>query len=86
VGFILGCVGIHRATFCGSFAARNVFGEADEDYRKYYNYFSNRGHFMLPSSLGQIIGKPLLFSMANTWAKFYQVDNLRTHEGGEMEF
>jgi gamma-glutamylputrescine oxidase len=86
VRFILGCVGIPWATFCGSFAARVVLGEADEDYRKYYNYFSNRRTFALPSSLGRIIGKPLLFSMANSWAKFYQVDKLRAHEGGEMEF
>ena len=61
VRFILGCVGIPWATFCGSFAARNVLGEADEDYRKYFNYFSNQRHFALPSGLGKVIGKPLLF-------------------------
>jgi hypothetical protein len=60
-----------------------VLGEADEDYRKYYNYFSNRRNSALPSSLGRIIGKPLLFSMANTWAKFYQVGKPRPHEGGD---
>ena len=81
VRFILGCVGIPWATFCGSFAARNVLGEADEDYRKYFNYFSNQRHFALPSSLGKVIGKPLLFSLANSWAKFYQVDTLRAHRG-----
>ena len=86
VRFILGCVGIPWATFCGSFAARQVLGEADEDYRKYYNYFSNRRKFALPASLGKIIGKPLLFSMVNTWAKYYQVDELRTPEGAEAEF
>ena len=57
IRFILGCVGIPWATFCGSFAARNVLGEADEDYKKYFNYFSNRRHFALPSSLGKVIGK-----------------------------
>ncbi len=61
--FILGCVGIPWATFCGSFAARNVLGEADEDYKKYFNYFSNQRHFALPSGLGKVIGKPLLFSL-----------------------
>jgi hypothetical protein len=63
-----------------------VLGEADEDYKRYYNYFSNHRRFALPGSLGRIIGKPLLFSMANSWAKFYQVDKLRAHDGGEMEF
>ena len=74
------------ATFCGSFAARNVLGEADEDYRKYFNYFSNKRYFALPSSLGKVIGKPMLFSLANSWAKFYQVDKLRTHSETEKEF
>ena len=45
VRFILGCVGIPWATFCGSFAARMVLGEADDDYRKFFNYFSNNRHF-----------------------------------------
>lgn len=83
--FVVGCVGIPWATFCGSFAARNVLGEADEDYEKYFNYFSSQRHFSLPSSLGNVIGKPMLFSLANSWAKFYQVDTLRAHEG-EKEF
>jgi len=85
VRFILGCVGIPWATFCGSFAARSVLGEADEDYKKYFNYFSNRRYFSLPSSLGKVIGKPMLFSMANSWAKFYQVDTLRA-PAAEREF
>jgi len=84
--FILGCVGIPWATFCGSFAARNVLGEADEDYRKYFNYFSNQRAFGLPSSLGKLVGKPLLFSMANSWAKFYQVDTLRAPAEAQKEF
>jgi gamma-glutamylputrescine oxidase len=86
VRFILGCVGIPWATFCGSFTARNVLGEADEDYRKYFNYFSSRRHFALPSGLGKVIGKPLLYSLSNTWAKFYQVDTLRSYEETEKEF
>lgn len=86
IRFILGCVGIPWATFCGSFAARNVLGEADEDYKKYFNYFSNQRRFTLPSGLGKVIGKPLLFSLANSWAKFRQVDTLREHEQAEKEF
>ena len=86
VRFILGCVGIPWATFCGSFAARNVLGEADEDYKKYFNYFSNKRSFALPSGLGKVIGKPMLFSLANSWAKFYQVDKLRALNEAEKEF
>ena len=53
------------------------------DYQKYFNYFSNERKFSLPSSLGKIIGKPVLFSLTNSWAKFYQVDKLR--EAGQLE-
>ena len=81
--FIFGAVGIPWAAFTGSFTARNILGVADEDYQKYFNYFSNQRHFSLPSSLGKVIGKPLLFSLTNSWAKFYQVDKLR--DPGELE-
>jgi gamma-glutamylputrescine oxidase len=84
--FIFGCVGIPWATFTGSFAARNVLGEAEEDYKKYFNYFSNERYFWLPSKLGKVIGKPLLFSLSNSWAKFRQVDELRTAAGAQKEF
>jgi len=83
--FIFGCVGIPWAAFTGTFAARNVLGEAEAEYDKYFNYFSNERNFWLPSSLGKIIGKPLLFSLSNSWAKFRQVDQLRDR-GAEKEF
>jgi gamma-glutamylputrescine oxidase len=81
--FILGVVGLPWASFAGSFAARNVLGIADADYKKYYQYFSNRRHFVLPAGLGNLIGKPLLFSLTNGWAKFYQVDKHR--KPGQMK-
>ena len=86
VRFILGCVGIPWATFCGSFAARMVLGEADDDYRKFANYFSNHRHFPLPIGLGKAIGKPILFSLSNAWAKFRQVDKPRTSDATVKEF
>jgi len=83
--FIFGCVGIPWAAFTGTFAARNILGEAEADYDKYFNYFSNERDFWLPSRLGKVIGKPLLFSLSNSWAKFKQVDKLR-ERGAEKEF
>ena len=82
----LGIVGLPWATFAGSFAARNILGDADEDYAKYYPYFSNRRHFPLPSGLARIVGKPALFSLANSWAKFYQVDTHRKPVAMKDEF
>lgn len=84
--FILGIVGLPWAAFSGSFAARNILGEAAEDYEKYYPYFSNRRHFALPSGLGKIIGKPALFSLTNSWAKFWQVDAKRKPVSMKDEF
>lgn len=72
--FILGVVGLPWASFCGSFAARNVLGTATDDDHRYYRYFSERRHFALPASWGRILGKPLLFALNNGWAKYYQVD------------
>jgi hypothetical protein len=58
----MGIVGLPWAAFSGSFAARNALSEDDEDYKKYYPYFSNRRHFGLPSGSASVIGKPALFS------------------------
>jgi gamma-glutamylputrescine oxidase len=84
--FILGIVGLPWAAFAGSFAARNILGDGDDDYKKYYPYFSNRRHFVLPSGLAGIIGKPALFSLSNSWAKFYQVDQHRRPAAMTDEF
>jgi gamma-glutamylputrescine oxidase len=84
--FIFGCVGLPWACFTGSFAARNILGVAGDDYQKYYNYFSNRRYFFLPAWLGNVIGKPILFSITNGWAKFYQVDKKRKPEEMKGEF
>jgi gamma-glutamylputrescine oxidase len=74
VHFILGAVGLPWAAFCGSFAARNVLGTAARDDLRYYRYFSNRRHFFLPTGLEKLVGKPILFSLNNAWAKYRQVD------------
>ncbi|HRI20804.1 MAG TPA: FAD-binding oxidoreductase, partial [Panacibacter sp.] len=84
--FILGIAGLPWASFSGSFAARNILNAADEDSKKYYRYFSNRRHFFLPGSLGRVIGKPMLFSINNSWAKFYQVDKKQKQDHAENEF
>jgi len=40
-------------------------------------YLLEPPHFALLSGLARIIGKPAFFSLANGWAKFYQVDTRR---------
>jgi hypothetical protein len=62
---------------CFALPLETSWESRDEDYEKYYHYFSNRRHFTLPAALGRLIGKPMLFSLTNAWAKFYQVDSHR---------
>jgi len=59
-------VGLPWAAFAGSFAARNVLSQADEDYKKYYPYFSNRRHFSLPFGLANIAREPAHDSLKAT--------------------
>jgi hypothetical protein len=77
---------VPSASFAGSFAARNILGNADADYKKYYFYFSNRRHFTLPAGLARLISKPILFSLTNASAKFYQVDSHRRTAEMKGEF
>jgi gamma-glutamylputrescine oxidase len=74
VHYAFGIVGLPWASFCGDFLGRVLLGEAHSDEMKYFSYFSDRRYFFLPSSLQKIIGKPLLFSFNNAWAKYEQVD------------
>lgn len=72
--WVLGCVGLPWAAFCGDFAARAVLGLATTDEQRYYRYFSPRRPFLLPLWVERVLGKALVFSINNGWAKYYQVD------------
>lgn len=75
IHFVLGCVGLPWATFCGDFAARNVLDNKELDNEKYYRYFSPDRKFLLPLWLEQILGKRLVFTVNNAWAKYRQKDS-----------
>lgn len=72
--FVLGCVGLPWATFCGHFAARHAFDTRLWDDHHYYQYFMADRSFFVPLWLEKIIGKQLVFSINNGWAKYYQKD------------
>ncbi len=80
IHFVLGCVGLPWATFCGDFAARNVLDNKELDNEKYYRYFSPDRKFLLPLWLEQILGKRLVFTINNAWAKYRQKDS-SFHQG-----
>lgn len=72
VHFVLGCVGLPWATFCGDFAARNVLDDKELDNEKFYRYFSPKRPFFLPLWLEGLLGKRVVFTVNNAWAKYRQ--------------
>lgn len=49
--------------------------EKECDEHRYYRYFSVDRGFVLPLNLQFVVGKQILFSINNAWAKYYQRDN-----------
>ena len=72
--FVLGCVGLPWATFCGEFVARHSVETKKQNDHHYYDYFRADRNFFLPLWMETFIGKQLVFSINNGWAKYYQTD------------
>lgn len=77
VQWVLGCVGLPWAAFCGDFVARQAAGTGAADAERYYRYFEAARPFLVPTWLERLIGKPLVFALNNAWAKYVQVDRGR---------
>jgi gamma-glutamylputrescine oxidase len=77
IHFVLGCVGLPWATFCGDFAARHAYDDKGCTDHDCYNFFNAERYFLLPLRLEKLIGKPPLFALNNGWAKYYQRDEIR---------
>jgi gamma-glutamylputrescine oxidase len=75
--YVLGCVGLPWATFCGDFAGRHSIDGHGYDDHKYYSYFRADRPFLIPLWLERLIGKQLVFSLNNAWSKYRQVDQMR---------
>ena len=74
VHWVLGCVGLPWAAFCGDLAARQVLGALDPGEERYYHYFRPQRPFLVPLWAERAAGKPLVFALNNAWAKYVQVD------------
>jgi len=72
--FVLGCVGLPWGTFCGNFVAQNVLDDQSLDNEKYYGYFSPNRKFVIPLWMESVLGKRLVFTINNAWAKYRQRD------------
>ncbi len=86
IHYVLGCVGLPWASFCGDFAARHVLDDVGCDDHKYYRYFSIDRGFLLPVWLEKIVGKEPVFAVNNAWATYYQVDTARKIRYRENRF
>ncbi|MDE1968336.1 MAG: FAD-binding oxidoreductase [Alphaproteobacteria bacterium] len=75
VQFVLGCVGLPWAAFCGDFAARHARSTETQQDHVYYRYFRPDRPFFMPLWSEKILSKPIVFSLNNVWAKYYQRDN-----------
>ncbi|MGH7000602.1 MAG: NAD(P)/FAD-dependent oxidoreductase [Stellaceae bacterium] len=74
VQFVLGCVGLPWASFCGDFAARHARSTETQQDHLYYRYFRPDRPFLMPLWSEKVLGKPIVFSLNNAWAKYYQQD------------
>ncbi len=70
VQYVLGCVGLPWAAFCGDYAAQRLL---DEHYGpEYKNYLSAQRKFLIPTWLSRIMGKMATFSLSHLYAKYLQ--------------
>ena len=74
VHYVLGCVGLPWATFCGDFAARHVLSDQTQDDHRFYRYFGIDRGFAIPIWAEKILGKRMSFVMNQAYAKYRQVD------------
>jgi len=58
VHYVLGCVGLPWAAFCGDFAARHVLDTDAQTDHRYYRYFAPNRPFFLPLGAERVLGKP----------------------------
>ena len=82
--FVLGCVGLPWATFCGDFAARHAFDDSACNDGHYYEYFRAGRRFFLPLWMEKFVGKRFVFSINNGWAKYYQRDTANDSQSREI--
>ena len=77
IHYVLGCVGLPWATFCGDFAARHILKGERHDDERFYRYFSVDRGFAVPLWAERILGKRVSFVANQAYAKYRQVDTNR---------
>jgi len=70
--FVLGCVGLPWAAFCGYYAARRLLEPSF--CHEYCNYLKIARRYFIPRWLQGVIGKTATFSINNAYSKYWQSD------------
>lgn len=87
VQYVLGCVGLPWATFCGDYAARKIL---EPDLRSHDKFLRLDRSFIVPLWMQRIFGKMFAFSMNNLYSKYFQKDvrvmaGMKESEGGKRK-
>lgn len=72
IQYVLGCVGLPWAAFCGAYAARRLF--EPHTCEQYCKYLGDNRRFLVSPGLQQLIGKMISFSLNNAYSKYLQRD------------
>ncbi len=86
IHYVLGCVGLPWATFCGDFAARHVLSDETQDDHRFYRYFGIDRGFVIPLWAEKLMGKRISFVVNQAYAKYRQVDKNRPEAEKPREF
>ena len=68
--YVLGCVGLPWAAFCGDYAAGRILNPAEG--KELAPYLSMDRKFLIPAGLQKVLGKIMSFALNNAYAKYVQ--------------
>lgn len=70
VTYVIGCVGLPWAAFCGDYAARRILDPNDG--KELVPYLAMNRKFLIPRWLQRICGKMISFALNNAYSKYIQ--------------
>lgn len=69
IQYVLGCIGLGWAAFCGDYAAGRISGNEKSQYA---HYFSLDRHYLIPRWMEMIIGRKVAFLISTVYHKFIE--------------
>lgn len=69
IQYVLGCIGLGWAAFCGDYAASRILGS---EKREYEHYFSLDRRYLIPRWVEKIVGRKIAFMISTVYHKFIE--------------